>query len=139
HDSKPARVVLNRLKCHLGRIWVPTRRMNDGGIDTPFIHQDDGLFRGEGRHLSMREVAWQAGSPEVNLGVDDLHDTISSFLRIGQSTPAARSGMLATIRLAVSCPAGGSASSNGPNTGAVVQSQYELGHYILVRGSRIPF
>ena len=47
--------------------------MNDGGIDTSFVHQDDGLLGGEVRHLTMREVAWQSGSPEVNLGVDDLH------------------------------------------------------------------
>jgi len=31
--------------------------MNDGGVDTGFVHQDDGLFGGKGRHLAMREVA----------------------------------------------------------------------------------
>ena len=47
--------------------------MNDGGIDTAFIHQGDGLLGREVGHLPMREVARQAGSPEVDLGVDDLH------------------------------------------------------------------
>ena len=73
HDREPAGVVPDRLERHVVRIRVPTRRMNDGGIDAPFVHQSDGLLRGEGRHLPMREVAWQAGAPEVNLGVDYLH------------------------------------------------------------------
>ena len=73
HYSEPAGVVPNRRKCHVGRTRVPTGRMNDGGIDTAFVHQGDGLLRGKGRHLSMREIARQAGSPEVDLGVDDLH------------------------------------------------------------------
>jgi hypothetical protein len=47
--------------------------MNDGGVHTAFVHQDDGLLGGKGRHLSVREVARQAASPEVDLGVDDLH------------------------------------------------------------------
>ena len=47
--------------------------MNDGGVDTAFVHQLDGLLRGEMRHLPMRQVARQAASPEVNLGVDNLH------------------------------------------------------------------
>ena len=25
----------------------------------------------------MREIAWQAGSPEVNLGIDNLHRILS--------------------------------------------------------------
>src|SRR5580704_5928554 len=50
--------------------------MNDGGIDTSFVHQVDGLLRGKGRHLPMREVARQTSSPEMNLGVDDLHLTL---------------------------------------------------------------
>jgi hypothetical protein len=53
--------------------------MNDRGIDTALVHQGDGLLRGKGRHLSMRKVARQAGSPEVNLRVDDLH-RISPFM-----------------------------------------------------------
>src|SRR5262245_51865865 len=47
--------------------------MNDCGVDAAFVHQGDGLLRGKGRHLSMRQVARQAASPEVDLGVDDLH------------------------------------------------------------------
>jgi hypothetical protein len=47
--------------------------MNDGRFDTGLVHQADGLFRGKGRYLYMREVAWQAGSPDMNLGVDDVH------------------------------------------------------------------
>jgi hypothetical protein len=30
-----------------------------------------------GRYLPMREIARQAASPEVNLGVDDLHRILS--------------------------------------------------------------
>jgi transposase-like protein len=48
HDREPTRVVLNRRKCHVGRSWVPPRWMNDGSIDTSFVHQDDGLLRGKG-------------------------------------------------------------------------------------------
>jgi hypothetical protein len=51
--------------------------MNDSGIDASFVHQDDRLLGGEGRHLAMREVARQAASPEVNLSVDDLHRILS--------------------------------------------------------------
>jgi hypothetical protein len=47
--------------------------MNDRGIDAAFVHQGDGLRGGEGGHLAMRQVARQAASPEVDLGVDDLH------------------------------------------------------------------
>jgi hypothetical protein len=51
--------------------------MDDCGIDPAFVHQADGLCRGKRRHLAMREVARQAGSPEVDLGVDDLHRILS--------------------------------------------------------------
>jgi hypothetical protein len=64
--------------------------MYDGGIDTAFVHQDDGLRRGKGRHLSMREVARQPGSPEVNLRVDYLHRMFSPHGRAGH--PRLRQG-----------------------------------------------
>ena len=73
HDREPAWIIPHRRKSHVGRAWIPTWRMNDGGIDAAFVHQDNGLLRGEVRDLPMRQVAWQAGSPQVNLGVDDLH------------------------------------------------------------------
>ena len=76
HDREPAGVVPNRPKCHVGRTRVPTRRVNDGGIDTAFVHQPDGFLGSEGGHLPMREVARQAASPEVNLSIDDLHHAL---------------------------------------------------------------
>jgi hypothetical protein len=51
--------------------------MDDGGIDAAFVHQDNDLLWREVRHLSMREIAWQSGSPKVNLSVDDLHRMLS--------------------------------------------------------------
>ena len=51
--------------------------MDDGGIDTSFIHQGDGLLGGKMRHLPMGEVTWQTGSPEVDLGVDYLHRALA--------------------------------------------------------------
>jgi len=54
--------------------------MNDGGVDTSFVHQEDGLLGAKGRHLAMRQVARQPGTPEVNLRVDDLHRILSLFL-----------------------------------------------------------
>ena len=66
--------------------------MNDGGIDAAFVHQDDGLLGGEGRHLSMREVGWQAASPQVDLGVNDLHRFLSVyFLQMRPALPGGRS------------------------------------------------
>ena len=73
--------------------------MNDGGIDTTLIHQGDCLGWGEVRDLSVRKVAWQSGSPEVNLGVDDLHRVrLPLLLCVGQSTPGVGTGiLLATV------------------------------------------
>jgi hypothetical protein len=49
-----------------GRIGHSTVPLRDGGVDTAFAHQDDGL-KGEVGHLPMREVARLAGSPEMDL------------------------------------------------------------------------
>src|SRR5262249_30599592 len=73
HDCKAAGVFPDRRECHVRRIRVPARRMNDGGIDAAFIHQTDGLLGGKRRYLPVREVARQTASPAVNLSVDDLH------------------------------------------------------------------
>src|SRR5579863_1218650 len=78
--------------------------MNDGGVDAPFVHQDDGLGGGEMRHLDVRLIARQALSPGVDLRVDDLHRMF--FLWIGQRALEAPPGMLAAIPLAVSRRAG---------------------------------
>ena len=49
----------------------------------------------------MREVAWQAGSPGVDLGINDPHRVpLPSFLRAADSTANDRSGILAGDRLA---------------------------------------
>ena len=47
--------------------------MNDGGIHAAFVHQNDGLLRGEVSHLPMRLIARQAGRLEMDLRIDDLH------------------------------------------------------------------
>jgi len=54
--------------------------MNDCSVDAAFVHQGDGLVRGKGRHLTMRKIARQAASPEVNLGIDDLHHALPQLL-----------------------------------------------------------
>jgi hypothetical protein len=73
--------------------------MNDGGIDAAFVHQDDGLLRGEVRDLPMRQVAWQAGSPQVNLGVYYLHRK-SPILRLQTlSRQSRRDGLTVSTRL----------------------------------------
>ena len=56
--------------------------MNDSGIDPSFVHQGDGLRRGEGRHLAMRKIAGQPLSPQVNLGVDDFHHALRRLLAL---------------------------------------------------------
>src|SRR5207244_2944700 len=87
----------------VGGTRVPTGRMNDGGIDAAFVHQKDGLLRGKGRDLAMREIAREAGSPEVNLGVDDLHRMLPFIFAHRTEHPDARAGMLMAKRSAVSC------------------------------------
>ena len=51
--------------------------MNDGGIDATFVHQSDGLLRGEVSHRPMRRIAWQARRPEMDLCIDDLHGSVT--------------------------------------------------------------
>ncbi len=64
--------------------------MDDGGIDASFVHQADGFLGGKCRHLPMRRIARQAGSPEVNLGVDDSAWHGPSRVRAGCSTVSRR-------------------------------------------------
>jgi hypothetical protein len=78
HDREPAGIGAHRRESHLGRAWVPARRMDDRGVDAAFIHQTDGLLGGERRDLTMRQVARQATAPDVDLGIDDLHRSLSS-------------------------------------------------------------
>ena len=73
HDRESARIVPHGLERHFGRIRVPAGGMDHGGIDAAFVHQGDGFLGREMRHLPMRQVAGQAGSPGVDLGVDDPH------------------------------------------------------------------
>ena len=47
--------------------------MDDRGIHTTLVHQADRLCGYKGRYLPVRKIAGQAGSPEMNLGVNDLH------------------------------------------------------------------
>ena len=81
-DGEAARIVAHRLERHRGGIRVPAGRMDHRGIHAALVHQRDRLLRGEMRHLAVREVARQSGSPEVDLCVDDLHGvSLPSFFR----------------------------------------------------------
>lgn len=61
--------------------------MDDGGVNRGFVHQGDGLFRGKVGYLPVGLVAGQAGSPGVDLGVNDLHGAL--FLRHAPTTATA--------------------------------------------------
>ena len=50
--------------------------MNDGCIHVAFVHQNDGLLRGEVSYLPMRLIARQAAPPEMDLRIDDLHQPV---------------------------------------------------------------
>ena len=51
--------------------------MNDRGVDATFVHQSDGLLRGDVRHRPMRLTARQAGRPEIDLRIDHQEDRSS--------------------------------------------------------------
>ena len=56
------------------RARIPRGRMNDGAIHAAFVHEGDGLLRGKVSYRPVRRIAWQAGGPEMDLRIDDLHD-----------------------------------------------------------------
>ena len=93
HDSKAAGIGLDSLEGHVGRAWIPAWRMDDGRIDAALVHQCDGFRRSKGRDLTVREIAWQAAPPEMDLGIDDLHGVVPSvLLRVGGVPRTVRSG-----------------------------------------------
>src|SRR6476659_8155655 len=90
--------------------------MDDGSVDTALIHQGNCLGRGKVRDLDMRQVAWQSGSPGMDLGVDDLHWIISPFVGAAQANAKTPGGTLPLGR-AVGLPVWPFGSSLRPKPG----------------------
>src|SRR5215510_11514100 len=78
---------MHRIEGHLGRLGIPTRRVDDGAIDPGFIHQGNGLTRSERGDLPVGCVTRQACAPRVDLSVNNLHE-----LPPGLLTPSVRNG-----------------------------------------------
>ena len=74
HDGEAARPGAHRFEGHLGRLGVPTGRVDDGGIDAGFIHQGNGFAGRERGNLPVGCVTRQASAPSVDLSVDNLHE-----------------------------------------------------------------
>src|SRR4029450_10918627 len=62
-----------RLEGHVGRLGVPARRMDHGGVDTALVHEAHGLLGGERGDLAMGHVAGQPAAPEMDLSIHDAH------------------------------------------------------------------
>src|SRR4029453_1615913 len=79
-DGEAAGKVAHGLEGHLGRLGIPARRMDHGGVDTALVHQTEGLLGGERGDLAMGHVAGQPAAPEMDLSIHEAHQLSPLYL-----------------------------------------------------------
>src|SRR5215831_21069954 len=80
-DREAAREVSHGLEGHLGRVGIPARRVDHGGVDTTFVHEAESFPGGERGDLAMGHVAGQSAAPEMDLSIHDAHHASPSLSR----------------------------------------------------------
>src|SRR5579859_233271 len=81
-DREPIRMLARGPDSDLITIWIPTRRMQDRGIDAGFGHLLQQAVFGEDLDLAVVRVGRRPTAPDVDLGVDDSHVVYSGEVPI---------------------------------------------------------
>src|SRR2546428_7633831 len=81
--GEPVGVLAGRLDRQFVGIGVPSRRMDDGGVNARFIHLLQQIVLGEGRYLSVGRIGRQTAAPDMDLCVNSQHGVLLPTLSGG--------------------------------------------------------